>query len=251
MFEVLKDAAEVLAGSQVVIGFSGAGISVESGIPDFRNAENFWEGFDPATFEKEIDNREVFHKNPGKAWEFFSQALRLIEQTEPNDGHRAMARLGRLGRMAAIITQNVDDLHQKAGSKNVIEFHGSLRRLHCLKCDACYSWEEVREKEIPPRCRCGSVLKPDVPLFGDEVSLEAFSASRVLAMNAQVLVMVGTHGDVAPVNRIPLVAKEYGAVIVEVNKEKSRYTARITDYFLQGPAGKMMPLLAQEVETLL
>lgn len=251
MHETLKNAAVVIAGSKVVIGFTGAGISVESGIPDFRSKGNFWDGFDPDTFEREIDNREVFEKHPEKVWKFFSQALCVLEQAEPNDGHRAMAWLGRLGRMAAIITQNVDGLHQKAGSTNVIEFHGNLSTLHCLRCEARYSWNEVREREIPPRCRCGSVLKPEVPLFGDEVNLEAFSASQTLAMNAQVLLVAGTHGDVAPVNRIPLVAKEYGAVIVEVNKEKSRYTDRITDCFLQGTAGKMMPLLAQEVEILL
>ena len=248
---ILKDAARLIAKSRVVIGYTGAGISTESGIPDFRTMGRFWEGFDPATFEKEIDSREAFEANPKKVWGFFSQALGLMEKVEPNEGHEAMARLGRLGRMAAIITQNVDSLHQAAGSENVIEFHGNMRQLCCLKCEARYSWDEVKGGEIPPPCRCGYVLKPEVPLFGDQVNLEAASASEVLAANAQVLLVACTHGDIAPVNRIPLVAKEYGAVIVEVNKEKSLYTDRVTDYFLQGRAGEVLPALVREVQEIL
>jgi NAD-dependent deacetylase len=251
MSEVMGNAARVIAESRVVIGYTGAGISTESGIPDFRTMGQFWEGFDPATFEKEIDSREAFEKNPEKVWGFFSQALGFMEQVQPNRGHQALAKLGALGRMAAVITQNVDSLHQAAGSENVIEFHGNLRQLHCRKCEARYTWDEVKGGEIPPRCRCGYVLKPQVPLFGDEVNLEAASASEVLAANAQVMLVACTHGDIAPVNRIPLLAKEYGAVIVEVNKQKSLYTDRITDYFLQGAAGEVLPALVREVEAIL
>lgn len=184
MSNLIKQAAEVIARSRVVIGYTGAGISTESGIPDFRTMGEFWEGFDPATFEVEIDSREAFEENPEKVWRFFSQALGLMEQVEPNRGHRALARLGRLGRMTAIVTQNVDGLHQAAGSENVIEFHGNMRLLHCLKCRARYRWDEVKEGPIPPPCRCGYVLKPMIPLFGDHVDLEAASASEVLAANA-------------------------------------------------------------------
>jgi NAD-dependent deacetylase len=251
MSELIRQAARAIAESRVVIGYTGAGISTESGIPDFRTMGRFWEGFDPATFEVEIDSREAFEKNPKKVWGFFSQALALMEQVEPNEGHKALARLGRLGRMAAIITQNVDSLHQAAGSENVIEFHGNMRRLHCLRCGARTTWDEVKGGAIPPPCRCGYVLKPEVPLFGDQVDLEAASSSDVLAVNAQVMLVACTYGSIAPVNRIPLVAKEYGAVIVEVNKEKSLYTDRITDYFLEGPAGEVLPVLVREVEAIL
>lgn len=251
MSDLIRQAARAIAESRVVIGYTGAGISTESGIPDFRTMGRFWEGFDPATFEVEIDSREAFEKNPKKVWGFFSQALALMEQIEPNKGHKALARLGRLGRMAAIITQNVDSLHQAAGSENVIEFHGNMRRLHCLRCGARTTWEEVKGGEIPPPCRCGYVLKPEVPLFGDQVNLEAASASEVLAVNAQVMLVACTHGSIAPVNRIPLMAKEYGAVIVEVNKERSLYTDRISDYFLEGPAGEVLPVLVREVEAIL
>ena len=238
----------MIALSRVVIGFTGAGISVESGIPDFRTMEDFWQGFDPATFEKEIDNREAFEKHPEKVWGFFMQAIHTMEQAEPNEGHKAMARLGQLGRLAAIITQNVDGLHQKAGSADVIEFHGNIMRLNCLRCRALYSWDEVKDKELLPRCRCGYVLKPEVPLFGDDIHLEAFAAAQTLAMNAHVLLVAGAHGAIAPVNRIPLIAKEHGAIVVEVNKVKSLYTDRITDFFLQGNAGHVLPALVQEVE---
>jgi NAD-dependent deacetylase len=251
MSGVIKNAAKTIARSRVVIGFTGAGISTESGIPDFRTMGHFWEGFDPATFEVEIDSREAFEKNPGKVWGFFSQALGLMEQVRPSSGHNALARLGKLGRMAAVITQNVDGLHQAAGSENVIEFHGNMRQLHCLKCRARYRWDERKEGPIPPHCECGYVLKPEVPLFGDQVNLEAASAAEVLAANAQVMLVACTHGDIAPVNRIPLVAKEFGAAIVEVNKETSLYTDRITDSFLQGSAGEVLPALVQEVEAIL
>jgi NAD-dependent deacetylase len=251
MSETIEQAAKAIAASRVVIGFTGAGISVESGIPDFRTMGHFWQGFDPTTFEKEIDNREVFEKHPEKVWGFFVQAIQTMEQAEPNEGHKAMAQLGKLGRMAAIIAQNIDGLHQKAGSTDVIEFHGNIMRIHCPNCTARYSWMDVKHREIPPRCRCGSVLKPDVPLFGDEVDLEAFSASQILAMNADVMLVAGAHGAVAPVNRIPLIAKEHGAFIVEVNKEKSLYTERVTDCFLQGSTGEILPSLARKVEILM
>lgn len=247
----IEKAARAIADARVVIGFTGAGISTESGIPDFRTMGEFWEGFDPATFEVEIDNREAFEKHPDRVWAFFSQAIRVMEQAQPNEGHKALAHLGRLGRMAAIITQNVEGLHQKAGSENVIEFHGNIFRLHCLRCEAKKRWEEVRDGPIPPRCDCGYVLKPEVPLFGDEVNIEAFGASQVLAMNAQVLLVAGSHGAIAPVNRIPLLAKEYGALLVEVNREKSLYTDRYTDVFLAGRTGEILPLLARKVEALL
>lgn len=251
MSEILKQAATAIAQAKVVIGFTGAGVSTESGIPDFRTMGEFWQGFDPATFEVEIDNREAFEKNPEKVWGFFAQAIAVMEQAQPNEGHMALALLGRIGRMAAVVTQNVDGLHQKAGSENVIEFHGSILKLLCPGCAANYSWQEMREGKMPPRCRCGSVLKPEVPLFGEEVSLEAFSTARVLAMNAQVMVVAGAHGAIAPVNRIPVVAKEYGALLVEVNQEKTLYTDRYTDFLLQGKTGEVLPLLAREVEGLL
>jgi NAD-dependent deacetylase len=251
MSQVIQKAAKAIAEARVVIGFTGAGISTESGIPDFRTMGQFWDAFDPATFEVEIDNREAFETNPGRVWGFFSQALRLMEQVESSGGHRALARLGKLRRMAAVITQNVDGLHQAAGSENVIEFHGNIRQLHCLKCQARYRWDDVKEGPIPPHCLCGYVLKPEVPLFGDQVNLEAASTSEVLAANAQVMLVACTHGDIAPVNRIPPVAKEHGAVIVEANKEASLYTERITDYFLQGSAGEVLPTLVQDVEAIL
>jgi NAD-dependent protein deacetylase/lipoamidase len=251
MLETMKEAARVITASRIVIGFTGAGISVESGIPDFRTMDHFWEGFELSTFEKEIDNREAFERHPEKVWKFFAQAIQTMAHTEPNDGHKALARLAQLGRMTAIITQNVDGLHQKAGSTDVIEFHGNIMRLQCLRCEATYSWMDVKDQDIPPRCKCGFVLKPEVPLFGDEVNLEAFSASQILAMNAQVMLIAGAHGVVGPVNQIPLIAKDHGAFIVEVNKEESLYTERITDVFLQGKAGDVLPALAQEVEILI
>ena len=248
MKKEMREAANVISQSQVVIGFTGAGVSVESGIPDFRNAEGFWEGFNLETFEKEIDNREMFEKYPAKVWRFFQQAISLMEQAKPNDCHNAMGRLGELGRLAAIITQNVDGLHQAAGSIYVIELHGNIKKLHCPKCKTRYDWQEVRNTKIPPLCACGSALKPDVPLFGEEINLESFSTSHMLAMNANVFLIVGAHGAVAPVNRIPLIAKEHGAFIIEVNKEKSLYTNRITDIFLQGRAAEVMPKLVHLVE---
>jgi NAD-dependent deacetylase len=248
MSDPIKQAAKAIADSRVVIGYTGAGISTESGIPDFRTMGEFWEGFDPATFEVEIDSREAFEKNPEKVWGFFSQAIGLMEQIAPNAGHKALARLGQLGKMAAIVTQNVDGLHQAAGSENVIEFHGNVRQLHCLKCEARYGWDEVKGGKIPPVCRCGYVLKPMVPLFGDQVNIEAASTAEVLAVNAQVMLVACTHGDIAPVNQVPMVAKQYGALIVEVNRQKSLYTDRITDYFLQGESGEVLTALVREVE---
>jgi len=249
--QTLRKAAEAIARARVVIGFTGAGVSTESGIPDFRTLGSFWEGFDPATFEKEIDSREAFERHPEKVWGFFRQAIRSMEPVRPNPAHEALARLGSLGRMAAVITQNVDGLHQDAGSEHVIEFHGNLRRIRCAACGQGTPWEQVREGPGAPRCRCGGLLKPEVPLFGDPVNPEALAAALVLAMNAQVLLVAGTHGDIAPVNRVPVAAREHGALVVEVNREPSLYTDRVTHLYLQGQAGQVLPELVRAVEGIL
>jgi NAD-dependent deacetylase len=248
MSHLIKDAAEAIARARVVIGFTGAGVSVESGIPDFRNAENFWEGFNLESFETEIDNREAFENQPDKVWRFFHKAISVMEKAKPNDCHNAMARLGTIGKMTAVITQNVDGLHQEAGSANVIEIHGNIRQLHCPDCEACYDWHEVRNADIPLCPSCESMLRPDVPLFGEEIKIEPFSASRLLAVNTQVMVIVGAYGAVAPINKIPLIAKENGALIIEINMDKSLYTDRITDIFLQGRASIVLLELVCQVE---
>jgi NAD-dependent deacetylase len=248
MTHLIEDAAEAIAEARIVIGFTGAGVSVESGIPDFRNAENFWEGFNLESFETEIDNREAFKNHPEKVWRFFQNAISVIEKASPNDCHNAMARLGKIGKMAAVITQNVDGLHQEAGSFNVIEIHGNIRQLHCPDCETCYDWHEVRNADIPLCPSCESMLRPDVPLFGEEIKIESFATSRLLAVNTQVMVIVGAYGAVAPINKIPLIAKEHGALIIEINMGKSLYTDRITDIFLQGCASKVLPELAYRVE---
>ena len=244
----IQRAAEKILESSIVVAFTGAGVSVESGIPDFRNAESLWEGFDIATFDRVIDNIDAFEINAGRVWEFFQSAIAIIEKAKPNPCHTAMRRMAEFGKLAAVVTQNVDGLHEAAGSENVIEVHGNIRNLHCDRCQTYQNWHEVRNEEITPKCSCGRVLKPDVPLFGEEIDFEAFSAARVLAMYADTLLIVGAHGSVAPVNRIPIIAKDNGAFIIEVNREKSRYTDLITDLFLMGSAAETLPKVVYRLE---
>jgi NAD-dependent deacetylase len=169
------------------------------------------------------------------------EMTKVIDQAEPNSAHTGMAELERMGRLHHIITQNVDNLHQAAGSKNVIEYHGNISTLTCLRCGKKFKCSDLNN-EFPPRCICWAkqILKPDVIFFGEAIPYEEMNKSFQLASQAQVLIVAGTSAAVSPANTIPATAKQNGAKIIEINKEKNHLTGTITDIFLQGDAGRIM-----------
>ncbi len=238
MDERLREAAEIIRKAVHVTAFTGAGISVESGIPPFRGPEGLWSRYDPKILEI-----SYFHRHPEKSWLAIKSIFYdFFGKVEPNAAHISLARLESAGIIKAIITQNIDNLHQEAGSENVYEYHGNYSKLLCPNCGTIYDVKETNLNQIPPLCpRDGDILKPDFVFFGEQIPQTASAASYHEASVADVFLLVGTTGEVMPANLVPRLAKQNGASIIEINPEPSNYTQEITDVFLQGRAGEILP----------
>ena len=240
--EKIGRVAGMIAKAENVVVFTGAGVSTESGIPDFRSPGGFWTKFDPEDFT--IDKYLASPETRRKQWRFLLSGD-LFKDARPNAAHEAIADLERLARLNCVITQNIDNLHQAAGSQVVHEFHGATRELVCLGCAGRLPAFEMDWSELPPLCpRCGGLLKPDFVFFGEAIPERAGTLSFAAAETADVMLVVGTSGEVMPACSLPRVAKERGAKIIEVNLGPSAYTARVSDIFLDGPAGEILPSLA-------
>lgn len=237
----LAKAAEVLRRARHVTAFTGAGISVESGIPSFRGAGGLWSKYNP-----ECLDIGYFHRNTEAAWRVIREIFYdFFGNAKPNDAHLALAAMERAGMLHALITQNIDNLHHEAGSGVVYEFHGNSRLLRCLQCDCTVPAAECDLRILPPRCACGGIFKPDFVFFGEGIPEPAQSLSFREAERADVVLLIGTTGEVYPAALIPREAKRHGAVIIEVNPEHSEYTFSVTDIFLQGKAAGTLRQLAK------
>ena len=237
------DVADLVAAARHCIVFTGAGISAESGVPTFRGAGGLWERYRP----EELATPEAFARDPELVWRWYRWRQELVYRAGPNPGHRAVAELEAIGVVKAVITQNVDGLHQRAGSRNVVELHGSLWRARCVECGAVYRLDKPVE-EAPPRCpRCGGLLRPDVVWFGEPLPRDAWERAVELASRSDVVLVVGTSGVVYPAAYIPRIAKDHGAVLVEVNVEESAITPT-ADFFLRCRSGEVLPRLVEEVK---
>src|SRR6266566_4925197 len=176
--------ADLLRAQQPCVVLTGAGISTESGIPDFRSAEGIWARYDPA----EVAHVDALRRDPARVWEFYALRLDVLAQAEPNDGHRALAELEERGWVRAVVTQNVDGLHQRAGSRSVVEVHGSLREAECIHCGVRVPMEDaVAALPLPPCPECGEILKPGVVMFGEVLSAPAIERAQALAAEADLL----------------------------------------------------------------
>ena len=240
---LIKKAAGILLESNLTLALTGAGISVESGIPDFRSSGGLWSKYDPA----EYATISAFRSNPEKVWAMLREMDSVVSSAKPNKAHLGMGEMEEMNLLHHIITQNVDNLHQAAGSKNVIEYHGNASTLSCLWCGKKYNSEEKRTDQSP-KCTCGNFLKPDVVFFGEAIPVDAMNKSFQLASSAQALMVVGTSAVVSPVNNIPTIAKRNGAKIIEINIERTHLTDSLTDVFLEGSAGKIVWALVQELK---
>ncbi len=242
----LNQAANLLRDSKHTIVFTGAGISVESGIPPFRGEGGLWEKYDPIVLDL-----NYFLQNPKASWQALGELFYgPYGDAKPNEAHYALARLEKQGIIKTVITQNIDNLHQEAGSQNVYEFHGTLQTLVCLDCGEKYFAKQINFDNLPPRClKDNGILKPDVILFGEAIPEEAASQSAKEALQADVILVIGTTGEVMPACMIPYKAQENGAKVIEINPNKSNYTDSITDVFLQGKATEMMQALEVELRS--
>ena len=245
MEEKIQKAAKLLCRSNLNLALTGAGISVESGIPDFRSKGGLWERYDIG----EYGTISAFESHPEKVWKMLAEMDAVVQQAEPNPAHKGLGRLQEMGLLHTIITQNIDNLHQEGGASCVIEYHGNSQTLSCLWCNRQYRREEAAD-QIPPKCACGQILKPDVVLFGESIPLKGLQESYELASSCGALLVIGTSAQVAPANTIPAVAKRAGASIIEINLEPTLLTGSLTDVFLQGKAGTLVPTLVRVVEGL-
>ncbi|HTX87548.1 MAG TPA: NAD-dependent deacylase [Bacteroidales bacterium] len=244
--DLLTRAAEILRESDYTTAFTGAGISVESGIPPFRGEGGLWEKYDPHTLEI-----GYFMEHPVEAWKIIREIFYdFFGKAKPNTAHRVLAEMEKKGMLSRVITQNIDNLHREAGSRQVFEFHGNSQQLVCLGCHATYSAGEVSMDTLPPTCRqCGGLLKPDFVFFGEAIPPLPLTAAYEAAEISEVFLIIGTTGEVMPANQIPFLAKRNGARIIEVNPQESHYTNTITDVFLKGRAGEVMGKLSGKLFT--
>lgn len=227
------EAAQIIKNAKHVIAFTGAGISVESNIPPFRGENGLWNKYDPIF----LDIR-YFRAKPHESWtlikEFFYD---FFGKASPNAAHFGIAQLEKDGYLKATITQNIDNLHQDAGSLEVYEYHGSSRDLVCISCGYKTPASHLDLNLLPPLCeKCSDVLKPDFIFFGEPIPEPAMSLSFQQAEKADVFLLVGTTGEVMPAAQLPHIAKRNGAKIIEINIAPSAYTNQITDIFLQDKA---------------
>jgi len=238
----LEEAAELIRHSSRNVAFTGAGISVESGIPPFRGKEGLWSKFDPVFLD--ID---YFNKYPRKSWELIKEIFYdFFGQAKPNAAHFALAEMEKTGLLHSIITQNIDNLHQIAGSKEVYEFHGNSRYLICETCSKSFLAKNIDLSSLPPRCPyCKTVLKPDFVFFGEPIPEPANRLSFAETKNAGVFIIIGTTGEIMPASLIPYEANKNKGKIIEINISPSNFTNTITDIFLQGKATEIMQSLVK------
>lgn len=222
-----------------VVVLTGAGISAESGVPTFRQAQTgLWAQYDP----RALATPQAFRRQPQLVWDWYAWRRELVAGVAPNPGHFALADMERLAPRFTLITQNVDSLHQRAGSRVVIELHGNLARTKCSREERVVeTWPATDER--PPRCPdCGALLRPDVVWFGEALPAKALDAAFDAARAADVFLTIGTSGIVQPAASLPLLAQSGGAVTVEINPEETPLSHRMA-YTLRGPSGLLLPAL--------
>ncbi|MBI2809569.1 MAG: NAD-dependent deacylase [Candidatus Melainabacteria bacterium] len=236
----LVRAAELLAQACSVAVLTGAGISKESGIPTFREAQTgLWANYEP----EKLATVEGFVKDPKLVWTWYDWRRKMVSSVKPNPGHFALVDLEEIVPKFTLITQNVDGLHRLAGSHNVIELHGNIARHKCLKYGHVATAVATDLPE-PPRCDCGSFIRPDVVWFGEALDSQNLSDSFAAAESADVFLVVGTSGLVQPAASFPFVAQRSGAKLIEVNYEQTPLS-RKADIFFEGASGVVLPRLVE------
>lgn len=244
--QLIGQAAARIRASERIAVLTGAGVSKESGVPTFRDAlDGLWAQYDPMA----LATPNAFKANPRLVWDFYEYRRSIMRPARPNPGHHALAALERRVPHFTLITQNVDDLHEQAGSKNIIRLHGRISANKCAaNCQGSptlvdvdsYEWD--RQHGPPPCPHCGQPVRPDVVWFNELLPLDALDAAKLACAQAQVMLIVGTSGVVSPAADLPIHAKRFGATVIEVNPEQSALT-RSADIWLQGASGDILPRL--------
>ena len=236
----VSELAELIRRRQPCVVLTGAGVSTESGIPDFRSPTGLWARFDPL----EYGSLEAFRRDPQKVWSFYKPRVGMLTEARPNPAHLALAELERMGLVQALVTQNIDLLHERAGSREVVEVHGSIRTSSCPGCGARYPLERVLEllaaADAPACAECGEILKPDVVFFGELLSPAQIDRAYELARGAGLLLVVGSALEVYPVAGLPLETIGTGGELAIVNRGPTAFDSEAS-LRIDGSAGDVLP----------
>ena len=243
--EKIIEARNIIESSESIVVLTGAGISAESGVPTFRGKDGLWRNFR----SEELATPEAFWNNPKLVWEWYDWRRNAVKDARPNPGHFALAELENQKKKFTLITQNIDGLHQMAGSRNIIEMHGNLWQIRCTKCGDIKLNHRVPLEEIPPRCSiCGEIGRPNVIWFGEIIPMEVIDKSLKAIEECDVMLIIGTSGVVEPAASMGLVAKQTGKSVIEINLEKTANSV-LFDLAILGKSGEILPLLYQSRET--
>ncbi len=228
--------------AEKIVFFTGAGISAESGIPTFRGEDGIWNKLSP----EELANFNAFMRNPKLVWEWYQYRKNIIHNSKPNAGHYAMVEFEKYFPSVTVITQNVDNLHKRAGSKIVYELHGNIERNFCIKCKKRYD-TELEFLDGIPKCDCGGMIRPDVVWFGEYLPADQLKNSELATISSDVFFVVGTSAVVYPAAGLVYTARQYGSFIVEVNTETTE-VSKICDVNFQGKAGEILPRILDKLK---
>ncbi len=241
MEDQIQLASRALAGASCAVALTGAGISTASGIPDFRGPQGVWRRVDPEKF-----NISYFIENPDEAWDLIREVFIPKGEVKPNKAHAALAELERAGVLCSVITQNIDGLHQAAGSKNVIEIHGNILRSYCMSCGTKFKTLDLISGRGAPRCSsCGGLVRPDIVFFGEPLG-EPFEAAAGISSRSDVFLAVGTSLAVSPANLLPVYAKRAGSKLIIINQGSTELD-HMADIRIEGRAEEALPRIAELV----
>ncbi len=226
-----------LKSAKSILFYTGAGISAESGIDTFRGKGGLWNKMSA----QELASFDGFMKNPNLVWEWYQYRRKIIRNVKPNDGHKTIAEFENLFDNVTVVTQNVDNLHKRAGSGNILELHGNIERNFCMDCKTFYGVKNFLESEEAPKCKkCGGMIRPDVVWFGEMLPQDIFAEAERKAAESDICFIVGTSAVVYPAAYIPISAKDAGATLVEINIEPTNISDQV-DYSITGKAGEVLP----------
>ncbi len=243
----IVEAARLLAAARRVVCLTGAGVSAESGVTTFRDAlTGLWSKFDP----QQLASQEGFAADPGLVWRWYMHRLAQVERAVPNPGHQALAQIETAKPAFTLVTQNVDDLHERAASRHVLHLHGRISRFHCNRCSFEHTLRLVdRVTRTPPRClNCGGMVRPSVVWFGEALPVRILDRAWIETERCDLLLVVGTSGVVYPAAQLPFFAQQHNARIIDVNPDPSAIS-EIADIHLQGPSGQLLPALLAALRT--
>ncbi|HOO97390.1 MAG TPA: NAD-dependent deacylase [Caldisericia bacterium] len=239
--DFIVDVAELLKGADSVAVLTGAGISAESGVGTFRDASGIWNKLDPSKWATE----EGFRSSPSMVWEWYQDRRKIIKDASPNKAHYSLVSLEKLGKKVTISTQNIDNLHQQAGSKNVLELHGNIFRNKCIECGKPYA-KEIMNDELCKCEFCGGIIRPDVVWYGEQLPQDVWQMSEQAAIDSSIYLVIGTSGAVYPAAGLAILAKRAGSTVVIINTEPTELDD-YADFVIREKAGIAMPEITARI----